>query len=242
MENVDVQETAYSRSRRYCRCDVGGPGLRGNRRKVHNVTVDNSNYGVGTVTGPVLYPNSSDVEFYGTAYVVPKKVIAYWPTVGWYRLPTDRPAILKSAWRDTGSVSRHRRFASRSAIGDVVSRQLFAAPFPRPRNPHRMPAASKSRHALETPFLAPCVGLLALPAAGGRACADAHPERPVRILRRLPSRRARKLRVFRTGSFFKIKDLDRLRWRAKGARCRPATAAQRGRGSPRRVCNRDEPC
>jgi hypothetical protein len=57
-----------------------------NRPVVHNVTVDNSNYGVGTVSGPVLYPNSSDVEFYGTPYVVPKKVIAYWPTIGWYRL------------------------------------------------------------------------------------------------------------------------------------------------------------
>jgi hypothetical protein len=61
------------------------PASAGNRPVVHNVTVDNSNYGLGPVTGPVLYPNSSDVEFYGTAYVVPKKVIAYWPTVGWYR-------------------------------------------------------------------------------------------------------------------------------------------------------------
>ena len=62
------------------------PASAGNRPKVHNVTVDNSyftGYGLGT-TGPVLYPNSSDVEMYGTAYVVPKKVIAYWPTYGWY--------------------------------------------------------------------------------------------------------------------------------------------------------------
>jgi hypothetical protein len=60
----------------------------GNRPRVHNVTVDNSNYGYGPggATGPVLYPNSSNVEMYGTAYVVPKSVIAYWPTYGWYRL------------------------------------------------------------------------------------------------------------------------------------------------------------
>ncbi len=61
------------------------PASARNRPVVHNVTVDNSNYGVGTVTGPVLYPNSSNVEMYGTAYVVPKSVIAYWPTYGWYR-------------------------------------------------------------------------------------------------------------------------------------------------------------
>jgi hypothetical protein len=55
---------------------------------VHNVTVDSSlhGYGFGAATGPVLYPNGSDVEMYGTAYVVPKKVIAYRPTYGWYRL------------------------------------------------------------------------------------------------------------------------------------------------------------
>jgi hypothetical protein len=64
------------------------PASAGNRPVVHNVTVDNSSYGygLGGATGPVLYPNSSDVEMYGTAYVVPKKVIAYWPTYGWYRL------------------------------------------------------------------------------------------------------------------------------------------------------------
>jgi hypothetical protein len=62
------------------------PASARNRPVVHNVTVDNSNYGLGTVTGPLLYPNSSDVEFYGTPYVVPKKVIAYWPTYGWYHL------------------------------------------------------------------------------------------------------------------------------------------------------------
>jgi hypothetical protein len=61
------------------------PVSAGNRPVVHNVTVDNSYSGFGVATGPVLYPNSSDVEFYGTAYVVPKKVIAYWPTNGWYR-------------------------------------------------------------------------------------------------------------------------------------------------------------
>jgi hypothetical protein len=62
------------------------PASAGNRPKVHNVTVDNSYYGYGLgTTGPVLYPNSSDVEMYGTAYVVPKRVIAYWPTYGWYR-------------------------------------------------------------------------------------------------------------------------------------------------------------
>jgi hypothetical protein len=64
------------------------PASAGNRPVVHNVTVDNSNYGygLGGATGPVLYPNASDVEMYGTAYVAPKKVIAYWPTYGWYRL------------------------------------------------------------------------------------------------------------------------------------------------------------
>jgi len=64
------------------------PASAGNRPKVHNVTVDNSyyGYGFGGATGPVLYPNSSDIEMYGTAYVVPKKVIAYWPTRGWYHL------------------------------------------------------------------------------------------------------------------------------------------------------------
>jgi hypothetical protein len=49
--------------------------------------VDNSysGYGFGTAPGPVLYPDASNIEMYGTAYVVPKKVIAYWPTYGWYR-------------------------------------------------------------------------------------------------------------------------------------------------------------
>ncbi len=63
------------------------PASAGDRPKVHNVTVDNSNYGygLGGTAGPVLYPNSSNVEMYGTAYVVPKSVIAYWPTYGWYR-------------------------------------------------------------------------------------------------------------------------------------------------------------
>ncbi len=57
----------------------------GDRPVVRNVTVDNSYTGWGVATGPVLYPNSSNVEMYGTAYVVPKSVIAYWPTYGWYR-------------------------------------------------------------------------------------------------------------------------------------------------------------
>jgi hypothetical protein len=63
------------------------PASAGDRPRVHNVTVDNSNYGygLGGAVGPVLYPNSSNVEMYGTAYVVPKSVIAYWPTNGWYR-------------------------------------------------------------------------------------------------------------------------------------------------------------
>ena len=63
------------------------PASAGNRPRVHNVTVDNSynGYGLGTAPGPVLYPNGSNVEMYGTAYVVPKYVIAYWPTYGWYR-------------------------------------------------------------------------------------------------------------------------------------------------------------
>ena len=63
------------------------PASAGNRPRVHNVTVDNSyyGYGLGTAPGPVLYPNASNVEMYGTAYVVPKSVIAYWPTYGWYR-------------------------------------------------------------------------------------------------------------------------------------------------------------
>lgn len=63
------------------------PASAGNRPRVHNVTVDNSyyGYGFGTARGPVLYPNVSNVEMYGTAYVVPKSVIAYWPTYGWYR-------------------------------------------------------------------------------------------------------------------------------------------------------------
>jgi hypothetical protein len=52
---------------------------------VHNVTVDNSYYGFGAATGPLLYPNSSYVELIGTSYAVPKSVIAYWPTYGWYR-------------------------------------------------------------------------------------------------------------------------------------------------------------
>jgi hypothetical protein len=63
------------------------PASAGDRPRVHNVAVDNSNYGygLGRAAGPVLYPNSSNVEMYGTAYVVPKSVIAYWPTNGWYR-------------------------------------------------------------------------------------------------------------------------------------------------------------
>jgi hypothetical protein len=63
------------------------PASAGNRPRVHNVTVDNSysGYGFGTAPGPVLYPDASNIEMYGTAYVVPKKVIAYWPTYGWYR-------------------------------------------------------------------------------------------------------------------------------------------------------------
>jgi hypothetical protein len=63
------------------------PASAGDRPRVHNVTVDNSNYGygLGGAVGPVLYPNSTNVEMYGTAYVVPKSVIAYWPTYGWYR-------------------------------------------------------------------------------------------------------------------------------------------------------------
>ena len=63
------------------------PASAGDRPRVHNVTVDNSNYGygLGRAAGPVLYPNRSNVEMYGTAYVVPKSVIAYWPTNGWYR-------------------------------------------------------------------------------------------------------------------------------------------------------------
>jgi hypothetical protein len=52
---------------------------------VHNVTVDNSSYGFGWATGPLLYPNSSYVELIGTPYAVPKSVIAYWPKYGWYR-------------------------------------------------------------------------------------------------------------------------------------------------------------
>jgi hypothetical protein len=64
------------------------PASAGNRPRVHNVTVDNSYYGwgLGRAPGPVLYPDGSNVEMYGTAYVVPKSVIAYWPTYGWYRL------------------------------------------------------------------------------------------------------------------------------------------------------------
>ena len=60
------------------------PASAGNRPRVHNVTVDNSYYGF-RAPGPVLYPDGSNVEMYGTAYVVPKSVIAYWPTCGWYR-------------------------------------------------------------------------------------------------------------------------------------------------------------
>jgi hypothetical protein len=60
------------------------PAFARNRPVVHNVTVDNPYYGFAT--GPLLYPNGSYVEFYGTPYVVPKSVIAYWPTYGWYRL------------------------------------------------------------------------------------------------------------------------------------------------------------
>jgi hypothetical protein len=66
------------------------PASAGNRPRVHNVTVDNSYIngfgGLGGTVGPVLYPDASNVEMYGTAYVVPKSVIAYWPTYGWYRL------------------------------------------------------------------------------------------------------------------------------------------------------------
>jgi hypothetical protein len=64
------------------------PASAGNRPRVHNVTVDNFyyGYGLGAAPGPLLYPDSSNVEFYGTPYVVPKSVIAYWPTYGWYRL------------------------------------------------------------------------------------------------------------------------------------------------------------
>ncbi len=63
------------------------PASAGNRPRVHNVAVDNSyvNFGLGATVGPVLYPDGSNIEMYGTAYVVPKKVIAYWPTYGWYR-------------------------------------------------------------------------------------------------------------------------------------------------------------
>jgi hypothetical protein len=61
------------------------PASAGSRRVVYNVTVDNSFYGLGSRSGPLLYPNSSLVELYGTAYAVPKKTIAYWPTHGWYR-------------------------------------------------------------------------------------------------------------------------------------------------------------
>ena len=58
------------------------PASARNRPVVHNVTVPY----YGFVTGPLLYPNVSYIEFYGTPYVVPKSVIAYWPTYGWYRL------------------------------------------------------------------------------------------------------------------------------------------------------------
>ncbi len=63
------------------------PASADNRPRVHNVTVDNSNYGygLGATVGPVLYPDSSNVSMYGTPYVVPKSVIAYWRTYGWYR-------------------------------------------------------------------------------------------------------------------------------------------------------------
>ncbi len=63
------------------------PASAGNRPRVHNVTVDNaySGWGLGGAVGPVLYPDGSNIEMYGTAYVAPKKVIAYWPTYGWYR-------------------------------------------------------------------------------------------------------------------------------------------------------------
>jgi hypothetical protein len=63
------------------------PASAGNRSRVHNVTVDNSNYGygLGGATGSVLYPNSSDIQMYGTPYAVPKSVIVYWPTYGRYR-------------------------------------------------------------------------------------------------------------------------------------------------------------
>jgi hypothetical protein len=59
------------------------PASARHRPVVHNVTVDNP---YGFVTGPLLYPNGSYVELYGTPYVIPKSVIAYWPTFGWYRL------------------------------------------------------------------------------------------------------------------------------------------------------------
>jgi hypothetical protein len=65
------------------------PAAAGNSPRVRNVTVDNSysyGYGLGAAPGRVLYPDSSNVSMYGTAYVVPKSVIAYWPTYGWYRL------------------------------------------------------------------------------------------------------------------------------------------------------------
>ena len=57
------------------------PASAGNSPRVHNVTVDNSyyGYGFGAAPGPLLYPDSSNVEMYGTAYVVPKRVIAYSP-------------------------------------------------------------------------------------------------------------------------------------------------------------------
>jgi hypothetical protein len=63
------------------------PASADNRPRVHNVTVDNSNYGygLGVAVGPVLYPDSSNVSMYGTPYVVPKSVIAYWPAYSWYR-------------------------------------------------------------------------------------------------------------------------------------------------------------
>jgi hypothetical protein len=64
------------------------PASAGGRQVIKNVTVDNSNYSYGWGWTPGvrgLYPDSSLVELYGTAYAVPKHVIAYWPTVGWYR-------------------------------------------------------------------------------------------------------------------------------------------------------------
>jgi hypothetical protein len=63
------------------------PASAGGRQVIHNATIENSSYGWwGSSTGVRgLYPDSSLVELYGTAYAVPKHVIAYWPKYGWYR-------------------------------------------------------------------------------------------------------------------------------------------------------------